>query len=320
MITLRRHSALFLHPNLRSLTISCASTDFVNALPLPLTRDTSLTRSTKLEHLHLEECDIHSATLVKLLRLSDGLRSLKISEGVRYDNNLFSTGTRRHGNVAPDSLIEALGKYCSKSLTDLSLALGHFRHTHQTITQRGQHLNLTLFDHLKRLELDMRTCNLVRLLPFCDHLTYRRLPASLETLRIFSIPLAPRTRPFRAMESVFLPLKECIVQDKEKHGVPNLANVIFSYEYYDADERSSLATSDEGETVEQIPQVPLAQARIKRACIRLRPVYRKANVRLLIEMVTLPTGFIPPYLYPEESPSSEVVWDSLGHAGGLAGC
>jgi hypothetical protein len=310
MITLQRHSALFLHPSLRSLTISCASTDFVNALPLTLTRDLSLLRSTRLEHLHLEECDIHAATLMKLLRLSSGVRSLKISEGIRYDNTFFSGGSRKHGNVAPDALVEAIARYCSRSLTKLSLALGYFRQTHQSIIQRGQHLNLTLFENLKRLELDVRTCNLVRLAPFCDHLTYRRLPASLEVMRIFSIPLAPRARPFRAIENVSLPLKECVVQEKEKHGVPNLNTLIFSYEYYDSDERASLTTSDEGETVEQVPQVPLAQARIKRACMKVRPLYLKANVRLLIEMVTLPAGFIPPYLYPEESPSCDVFWDS----------
>lgn len=310
MISLRRHSALFLHPNLRSLTISCASTDFVNSLPAPITRDASLTRSTKLEQLHLEECDIHPPTLVKLLRLAGELRSLKISEGVRYDNSIFSRGSRMHGNVSPDMLIEAIAKYCSRSLTELSLALGYFRHTHQSINQRGQHLNLTVFDNLKRLDVDIRTCNLICLLPLCDHSTYRRLPSSLETLRIFSIPLAPRTRPFRATDNVFLPIKECMIQDKEKHGVPNLSTVIFSYEYYDSDEHSSVTTSDGDDQVEHIPQVPLAQLRIRKACKKLRPTYRKHNVRLQIEMVTLPTGFIPPYLYPEESPSSEVMWDS----------
>ncbi|ETN38067.1 uncharacterized protein HMPREF1541_07691 [Cyphellophora europaea CBS 101466] len=310
MITLRRHSALFLHPNLRSLTISCASTDFVHALPAPLVRDLSLTRTTKLEHLHLEECDLNTSTLMKLLRLSSELKSLKISEGIRYDNTIFSRQSRRHGNVTPDSLVEAIAKYCSKSLTQLSLALGHFRRSHESITSRGHHLNLTLFDNLRRLDLNMRTCNLIRLAPYCDHLTYRRLPASLETLRIFSIPLAPRTRPFRAMDGVYLPIKECFVQEKQKHGIPILDTVIFSYEYYDADERASLATSEEGEVIEHTPQVPLAQARIKRACNKLRNTYREANVRLLIEMVTLPAGFIPPYLYPEESPSSDILWDS----------
>lgn len=244
-----------------------------------------------------------------------GLKSLKISEGVRYDHDFFSGGPRMHGNVKPDSLVEAIANYCSKSLTTLSLSLGHMRFAHQSITQRGQHLNLTLFDNLTCLDLDMRTFQLVQAFPFCDHLTYRRLPASLQTLRIFGIPLISRTRPFRLMDDVFIPLKECIVQDKEKHGVPNLESITFSYEYSDSDGQSSLATSEEGETVERIPRIPLAQARIKRACVKMRPAYRKSNVRLLIEMTVLPSGFIPPYLYPEESPSTEIVWDSTTSPG-----
>jgi hypothetical protein len=315
MITLRRHSALFLHPNLRSLTVSCASTDFVHNLPLPLTRDLSLTRSTKLEHLHLEECDVHAPSLIKFLRLSNGLQSLKISEGIRYDGGFFSGGPRMHGNVKPDSLMDAIAKYCSNSLTTLSLSLGHTRHPNEPITRRGQHLNLTLFDNLKTLELDMRTCSLIRTFPSCDHMMYRRLPASLQTLRIFSIPLASRARPFRATDEIILPLQECVVKDKEKHGVPNLDTVLFSYEYYDVDERSSLTTSEEGDTMEQVPQIPLAQTKIKSACSKVRSLYRKSNVRLLIEMTILPMGFIPPYLFPEETPSSEIVWDSTSNSG-----
>jgi hypothetical protein len=203
MITLRRHSALFLHPNLRSLTISCASTDFVNNLPAPL-RDISLSRTTKLEHLHLEECDIHGATLLKLLRLPQELKTLKISEGTRYDNRLFARQSRIHGNITPDSLVEAIARYCSASLTSLSLSLGHFRQSHQSISHRGHHLNLTLFDNLKTLEVDLRTCDLIRLRGPCDHLTHRRLPTALENLRVFGIPLAPRTRPFRAMENAYV--------------------------------------------------------------------------------------------------------------------
>jgi hypothetical protein len=85
---------------------------------------------------------------------------------------------------------------------------------------------------------------------------------------------------------------------------------MFSYEFYDADERASLTTSEEGDTLEQVPQVPLAQTRLMQQCASKRDTYRKANVRVVIQMVTLPQGFIPPYLFPEESPSHHVLWDS----------
>lgn len=132
MYSLKRHNALFLHPNLRSLTISCASTDFVHKLPYVLKSDLSLTRSTRLEHLHLEECDIDAHALRKLLRLSQNLKSLKISEGTRYGRTILGHG-RIHGNIAPDAIVEAMNKYCSKTLTDLSLSLGYARHSGQSM-------------------------------------------------------------------------------------------------------------------------------------------------------------------------------------------
>lgn len=315
MITLKRHHALFLHPNLRSLTISCASTDFVHNLPETLTRDLSLTRSTKLEHLHLEECDINAHSLKKLLRLSQDLQSLKISEGTRYDHGMFSRQGRKHGNVAPDALVEAMTKYCSKSLTKLSLALGHVRQGGHSINQRGQHLNLTLFDNLKSLELNLLTCSLIRINGGCDHATSRRLPSSLEELKVFGIPLSPRHRPFRALNVPYFPLNLCFVREKAAHGVPNLKTITYSYAYLDADERSSLATSNESiDSVDSVPQVPLAQNRIVQECIKQLPLFEKAQVRLRIVMVQLPQGYIPPFLFPEESPSSYLLWDSISES------
>lgn len=181
-------------------------------------------------------------------------------------------------------------------------------------TQRGQHLNLTLFDNLKHLSLNDRTCDLIRLETSCDHATQRRLPPSLESLTVFGMHLAhrhQRNRPFRAPEAVNFPFHTCFIKEKEKHGLPNLSSLIYSYEYTDADENASVASSDaSSETIEQIPQVPLAQKRIMDECEKQRKMLEAARVRLLIEMVVLPYGFIPPYLYPEGKPSSQIVWDS----------
>ena len=291
---------------MRTLTISCASTDFVYNLPEVLTTDSSLTRSTRLEHLHLEECDIEPSSLRKLLRLSRNLKSLKISEGTRYLN-------RVHGNIPPDRLVEAMTKYCSKSLVELSLALGYHRHNGQSITQRGQHLNLTLFDNLKHLSVDRATCALIRSYGVCDHSTYRRLPPSLESLTVFGIQLSSRTRPFqfRARSEAYLPFNTCLVSEKEKHGVPNLRTLTYSYEYSDSDETVSIASSDtSSDTVEYVTQLPLAQERLTLECNKQRHIFVSAKVRLFIEMVILPHGFIPPYLVLEEKPSRTVYWRS----------
>jgi hypothetical protein len=306
MISLKRYHALFLHPNLKALTISCASTDYVDRLPQALMSDLSdmrLTRSTKLEYLHLEECDLEANSLRRLLRLSHSLKSLKISEGIRYAH-------RMHGDIAPDAIVEAVAKYCSKSLNDLSLQLGFIRPRGHPITQRGYHLNLTPFDNLRTLSLDFRTSALIRTVP-CDHGQYRRLPPSLEALKIFDIHLSARPRPFRARFEAYMPLSTCFVSEKQKHGVPNLKRLTYSYKYTDADENASIASSDaSNESVENIPQVPLAQNQLLRECVKQQPLFKAANVCLTVEMVMLPTGFIPPYLYFEEKPSTSVFWSS----------
>jgi hypothetical protein len=277
--------------------------------------DRSLTRSTKLEHLHLEECDIDADALRRLLRLPQGLRSFKLSEGWRYDFRVLfqQRRSRLHGNIAPDALVSALLKYCSKSLNELSLALGYRRNSRQSILSVGQHLNLTLFDNLKSLEIDESTSDLISVRGDCDHQTYRRLPPGLEKLKCFGIPLlVGRRRPLQAPQKPHFPLAFCLATDKNKHGLPNLNTLVYSYIFTDIDERASLASSEtSNESLEQIPQVSLAQTRIIDACIAALPKFAASKARLKIEAVAAPSGFIPPYLFPEKSPISEIIWDSV---------
>ena len=307
--SMTRYSALFLHPNLRSLTVSCGSTSWPKNLWRDLKDHPFLVKSTRLEHLHLEECDIYPPTLAIILSFPRELKSLKISEGVRYDGTFSDRGSRMHGNVCPASLVDAIAESCGESLELLSLSLGHARRRGQQIYHYGQHLNLTRLESLKHLEVDLRTVNLVRTRPSCDHATWRRLPASLETLKIFSIPLGQRT-PFRALGKAYFPFDTCLVRAKAEHGVPNLKQLTYSYEYYREDDHPSLVISEDDESVEEVSQVSLARDRLVRDCMHLRPLYKKAGVRLEIEMVVLPNGFIPPYLYPEDQPARSLLWQS----------
>ena len=301
---------LFLHPNLRSLTMSCASTDFTDRLLTSFQNDTTLLKTTRLEHLHLEECDIFSPSLSILLSFPRALRSLKISEGIRYDGIFSARSSRVHGNVSPGPFVDAIAKHCTYSLEHLSLSLGYTRQGFQHINHPGQHLNLSVFPALKQLDLDFRTVNLVRVRALCDHTTWRRLPPNLETLKIFGVPLGERP-PFRALRRVWFPFDTCIATEKSKHGVPLLKNLIYSYEYYrEDDETPRLSLSDDGDSVEEISQVTIAHRRMTDKCKELQSVYRKAGVRLEIEMVVLPNGFIPPYLFPEDKPKYFTLWES----------
>lgn len=62
--------------------------------------------------------------------------------------------------------------------------------------------------------------------------------------------------------------------------------------------------------MEQRPQVPLAQAQLIEECTKQLPIFKAAKVCLVIKMVVLPQGFIPPYLYFEEKPTESILWTS----------
>ncbi|KIX07181.1 uncharacterized protein Z518_01834 [Rhinocladiella mackenziei CBS 650.93] len=310
LYSMTKYAMLFLHPKLRSLTMSCASTDFPDRLLTAFQDDETLAKSTNLEYLHLEECDIFSPSLAVLLSFPRALKSLKISEGIRYDGIFNARNTRMHGNVSPGPFVDAIAQHCSDSLEFLSLSLGYLRQGFQHINQPSQHLNLTGFRAIKQLDLDVRTVNLVRVRAGCDHATWRRLPPNLETLKVFGIPLGDRP-PFQARRRVWFPFEICIATDKAKHGVRLLKNLIYSYEYYrEDDEIPRLSISDDGDTVEGISEVLIAHRRMTEKCRELQPTLKKAGVRLEIEMVALPNGFIPPYLFQEDKPKYFTLWES----------
>ena len=306
---LTRYGILFLHQNLRSLTISCASTDFPQNFAEAFRNDTSLLKSTNLEHLHLEECDLFAPTLGLLLSFPKALKSLKISEGVRYDGLFSLRSTRMHGNIPPAAFEEVVAAQCAETLESLSLNLGYFRHDGQHITQYSQHLNLTAFHSLKFLELNYTTMYLVRIHPDCDHQTWRRLPPNLETLKVFDIPLGQEMPEFRAFRAAYFPVEPCLVKEKARHGVARLSSLILSYEYHRKDEEPLSIRLPDGQR-QAVNQVELAHSRLRRVCNILKPTFLKAGVVLRVEMVVLPDGFIPPYLYPEMSPESHVFWES----------
>jgi hypothetical protein len=303
-----KYAMLFLHPGLRSLTMSCASTDFPSRLLADFQDDQTLVRSTSLEHLHLEECDIYSPSLAILLSFPRALKSLVVSEGVRYDG-MFTRNSRLHGNVSPDSFVDAVAANCSESLEHLSLSLGYSRRSHQSLNHPGRHLNLTNFFAMKQLDLDVRTVDLVRIRAVCDHSTWKRFPPNLETLKVFGIPLGERP-PFQARRRVWMPFDTCIASEKARHGIRMLKNLVYQYEYYQEDDEPRLSISDDGESVEQINQVSLGQDLMLEKCKELLPVFKAAAVRLEILMTILPNGFIPPYLFLENKPRTFKFWES----------
>lgn len=301
LYSLPKYASIFLHPTLKSLTLSCACTDFPELL---FPRQRQYERSTALEYLHLEECDIDPRTLELLLKFPKALKSLKLSEGTRYDEGFGSRRVRMHGNVLPGVLSNALTRSVGDTLETLSLSLGYRINSAAAMNFPSRALDLRQMTRLSDLSLSWLSLTLVCPRPFCDHQTYRRLPSTLETLRVFGIPLiALRGGPL-------VPLNSCIYKQKTAHGLPNLKTIVYTYEYQTPIGRTArgLIERPRADLVSQV--ISACKESVQRVHNRRCPLYKKYGVRVIVEMEATPPGFIPPYLHNEEHPITLPFWDS----------
>ena len=309
---LSRYAMLFLHPTLQSLTIPCASTDIPKNLLSNFQDDVHLLKSTDLHHLHLEECDIYPPSLAILLSFAKRLRSFRLSEGTRYTPNR-GYHPRLHGDVNPAELVEALKQHCTESLEWLSLTLGYMRSAHQHIDQYGQHLNVSAFTNVKHLEVDMITAFLLVPLTRCDHGTWKRFPPALKSLKVFEIKLfgvLVRNPPFSAAGREYWPFEDCVVKEKVRHGLANLEVLIYSFDTLSQEDDDDDAEEEDQEMREvETHNFMRSKNNLIAAAATSYPIFKKARIRLLVELVSLPPGFIPPYLSNEESPKTYTIWD-----------
>lgn len=298
---LPKYSSIFLHPTLKSLRLSCACTDYPERL---LTHYRRYKRSTALEHLHLEECDVDPRSLELLLKFPKGLKSLKLSEGTRYDTSHSSRSVRIHGNLMPGTLASALTRSVGDTLETLHLHLGFRIKSAFSINLPGRALDLRSMTRLTNLSLHWDTLCLVKTRPMCDHEVYRRLPPSITTLEVFGIPL------IALQDGPVVPLNACVFKHKAAHGLPILKTVVYRYEYQTANGRSSrgLITRPNADLLNEVISAYMdALHKINDRKCRL---YKKSGVRVIVEMEATPPGFIPPYLDNEEHPVVDTFWDS----------
>jgi hypothetical protein len=186
LCSLAKYASLFLHPTLRSLRISCASTDYPSQILPTIQGDSQFLHSTSLEKLHFEECDLLPATLALILSFPRALKSLTISEGTRYKprNGNF---IRKHGNMIPEELVEALNVQ-KDTLEHLSLNLGFSLRPRQHVDDHQYHLDFSALESLRILELDSRAS---RLMAPKGRTPMGRLPPHVETLKVFRLKLNP---------------------------------------------------------------------------------------------------------------------------------
>lgn len=295
---LPKYSSIFVHPTLKSLTLSCACTDHHEAL---LPRHRRFKKSTALEHLHLEECDVDPETLALLLKFPRALKSFKLSEGTRYDTGYGAGQARMHGDLRPDLLSGALARSVGDTLETLSLSMGAKNVSAFAINLPGRALDLKSMTKLKELALSWDSLTLICPRPNCDHEFYRRLPDTIETLRIFSIPVV------NLRGGALVPFRSCVFKSKSEHGLPKLKTLVYRYEYQSTLGRGGV----ERRGVDTVGQIIKAYIEsMRRAHDRRLRLYKRSGTRVLVEIEVTPSGYIPPYLNNEEHPVIQQFWDS----------
>jgi hypothetical protein len=227
---LAKYASLFLHPTLRSLRISCASTNYPSQILPTIQGDAQFFHSTSLEELHFEECDLLPATLALLLSFPRTLRSLTISEGTRYKprNGNF---VRQHGNMIPEELIDALNVQ-KDSLEHLSLNLGFTLRLGQHVDDPQYHLDFSALKLLRFLELDNRA---LKLMAPRGRNPMGRLPPNIETLKVFRLKLNPLRdlRDYAVLNSTDLNMPFCNVAllHRIKNAYPGFKGLEYVMEY-----------------------------------------------------------------------------------------
>lgn len=301
---LPHYKSIFLHPTLQDLTISCMCTD----RPAAFTDHKRFYRTTALTRLHLEESDFDPDTLAILLKLPQALKSLRLSEGVRYtsDFNEGSVSSRMHGNMNPGLFSQAISRSVADSLEHLSISLGYKRRQGQSINSVNSSLNFTALHQLKFLEISMSSLGLLISRPGCDHAIYTRLPPSIEHIRVFNIPL------LTMRGSPAIPFEKCVFAQKKAHGLPNLKQVTYCYEYQSLNGGPTFlqfaGARRRDETFMRISGA--CKQRIINNSDKNYYIYKNAGIRVVVELEVTPHGFIPPYLHHEEKPVRGTFWDS----------
>lgn len=167
----------------------------------------------------------------------------------------------------------------------------------------GRRLDLTALAKLRFLELSLSTLTTIMPNNNCEHTFERSLPASIEHIRIFGIQPLLRGRPP-------IPIKTCLLTDKEGHGLPNLKQVTHCYEYQGlrGNPSAGFFRPEVYETLNRV--IEATMKRVQTINNKYYPIYKDSNTRVVVECEITPYGYIPPYLRNEESPELKVIWDS----------
>ena len=317
LFPLSEHSAIFLHPTLQTLTVSCTHIDSPSTMPYFILNQAPAT--TGLKVLSLIECDIQAQGLCHLLSLPHALESLTITETMNYF-------PRRHPDLTSPNIVTALFHQKS-SLTHLSIRRRHYH----------GHLDWSDNDVSSTFEPSILFISLLNLSKFTSlsHIQYRhskgtpprvsRRNTSAGTCsefhnhhdRIVQEKLqrlaAPEQREMTYSDvhlSVWRTLfryLRCAIKQTELHGLASLKvmKIVFvdplPFNMPDAPDEMAESWQNRQE---------IEKKKMLKDLRSVGDAWRRAGVRLVVCWIRYPDNVIEPVLYGEATPSELEVYDT----------
>jgi hypothetical protein len=284
---------MFFHPTLRTITLSC--------LNFEAEMDDSMLnkkrRSTPLQYLTLIECNVDVQFLDTVLDLPKALIELSIGERLHTFPGCIPTMDVEKRTSSP-LFLTSLQKHAS-SLKRLVHLGGHLAYIPQRPHDPEGHEKLRSLTSLEHLELGLES-------HLYHYLRSNGFPPSLKTLKMLDAAITLNTGDIRGMADVAFRSITSLVTS----CLPSALEPDFTVH---------LHFSDHSIFRLFVIANPTEQDRLLSALFLDRPaIYKIASVlkmhkaRFLVSRERFPSGtaYIPPYMYGEELPVEEDMYDS----------
>ncbi|KAH6723376.1 hypothetical protein BKA61DRAFT_648537 [Leptodontidium sp. MPI-SDFR-AT-0119] len=286
-----KNAVIFLHPTLRNLTISCF--DIGENIKSYLSASKN---STVLRSLIFDECNITTDGLAAILSVPKALESLTIGERIHHRSN--------H---------EPLGRHPAKFLKALALqerSLTYVKHIggRTDLPHKSTQLSLATFSNIKNMKLD------------ADSILTRILKETAP-------PWAP-TIPPNLKLCLLLPCDELYLNDEDDVWYSPVMSMV---EWLGRVSNLDIVVDFDGRNnmdrvIQSLWKGRLGPRLLKQILRLVGPgrEHGRLDKRSLRISVVRWTGFIPPYMYGEELPQEELIFDSDDYISGvdesLEGC
>jgi hypothetical protein len=286
---------MFKHPSLRNITLSCVNFDERVGGQLDIALEER--KSTPLQSLTLIECNVGVPFLDAVLSLPKALKELSIGERLHTFNGCEPSSDPKQ-RTSSVQFLTALQRQ-AESLRSLKHCGGHVSHLNARETDPEGAAKIRSLVNLEYLELG-----------FESHLYYylrqNGFPPGLKTLRMLDSAISINAgHDLRSFDIAFRSLTSLVTDCLPRNLAPEFAlHLKFSdhsffrlFEIANPEEQSHLLS---------------ALFFDRPATYKIATILKGYNARFLVSRDTFPAGkpFIPPYMYGEDLPVEEMMYDS----------